>query len=142
MNRAKLHWSLFIEAKLHWGESEGVQGPPPIFRTWPCLASPGRAWPPLTTGRPLPGAQSLSGRPDWPIPDPPGSLASLASLDNPASQQGWPDEKGSGIRDGSGIWDPGIEILGSDPGLGIGIWDLGSGIQDPGSGKATCGSAA
>ena len=103
-------------------------------RPWPCLAVPGLPWPPLAVpGRAWPCLASpgllLAGQ-TGPIPDPPGSLASLASLDNPASQHGWPDEQGSGIRHGSGIWDPGIEILGSE----IRVWESGSGIWDPGSG--------
>ena len=115
MNRAKLHWSLFIEAKLHWGESEGVQGPPPIFPCLACLASlseKGRpSGPTPSPGRPLPRAQSLSGRPDWPDSRPPRQPGQSGQIWNP------------------GISDPGIEILGSE----IRVWESGSGIWDPGS---------
>ena len=104
MNRAKLHWSLFIEAKLHWGESEGVQGPPPIF---PDLAVPGRAWPPLAS----PG-----------LPWPP---LAVPGLPRPPYRKRGDPLHGSGIPG----WDPGIEILGSE----IRVWESGSGIWDPGS---------
>ena len=158
MNRAKLHWSLFIEAKLHWGESEGGQGLPPIFWTMPGRAWPGRAWPPYRKrGDPLAPGPSPPPHPWQASPRGPVPLwqARLARFQTP--QAAWPvwpawitrpaSKAGQTSRDLESGMDPGSgirELRSSDPRSGSGNRGLGSGIRDPGSGiwKATCGSAA